>query len=357
MVDRDRPARVRARDRRRDHHRPAEVSLAPTPARATVGALSDEAWADAHDHLIGFLREMLRIPSINPPDPPGPELGPPSGSRRSCARSAWRPRSSSRSPAAARWSPASAATAPAATRCSSCPTSTSSPPRPRAGRRPVRRRRRRRLCLRAWRGRHEGDGRALGGGHAAARRAGPRRRPRPRHRPDPGPPPRHPVRLDRGRGERRLGGSRLDRRQPAGAAAAAAAFSEAGGVSADAGGRRFYPIQVAEKGHEVYRIHVKGTQGHGSLPRDDNAAVLAAEVVRRLATPGEPRITPVVRRLLDEVSARPGRGPATAPGRGDGRRSAPGRGSRSARCATRSTRGSCARSSATRSARTSSTPG
>jgi acetylornithine deacetylase/succinyl-diaminopimelate desuccinylase-like protein len=79
--------------------------------------------------------------------------------------------------------------------------------------------------------------------------------------------------------------------------------NEAGGVSADILGRRFYPIQVAEKGHEVFRVHVKGTWGHGSMPRDDNAVVLAAEAVRRLAAPGEPRLTPVMRSLLDEVGA------------------------------------------------------
>jgi acetylornithine deacetylase/succinyl-diaminopimelate desuccinylase-like protein len=84
---------------------------------------------------------------------------------------------------------------------------------------------------------------------------------------------------------------------------AAGAVNEAGAVSADIGGHRFYPIQVAEKGHEVYRIHVHGTWGHGSMPREDNAAVLASEAVTRLATPGEPRITPVMRRLLDEVRA------------------------------------------------------
>ena len=84
---------------------------------------------------------------------------------------------------------------------------------------------------------------------------------------------------------------------------AAGGVNEAGGVSAEIGGRRFYPIQVAEKGHEVFRIRVRGAWGHGSMPRDDNALVLAAEAVRRLATPGEPRITPVMRRLLDEVAA------------------------------------------------------
>ena len=84
---------------------------------------------------------------------------------------------------------------------------------------------------------------------------------------------------------------------------AVAALNEAGGVSAEVAGRRFYPIQVAEKGFEVYRITVRGTWGHGSMPREDNAAVMAAEAVTRLARPGEPRVTGAVRRLLDEVAA------------------------------------------------------
>ena len=82
---------------------------------------------------------------------------------------------------------------------------------------------------------------------------------------------------------------------------AGGALNETGGVSMELAGRRFYPIQVAEKGFEVFRIHVKGTWGHGSMPREDNAAVLASEVVRRMAVPGEPRLTEVMRRFLDEV--------------------------------------------------------
>ncbi len=84
---------------------------------------------------------------------------------------------------------------------------------------------------------------------------------------------------------------------------AAGALNEAGGVSVELAGRRFYPIQVAEKGYEVFRIHVHGTWGHGSMPREDNAAVMAAEAVRRLAAPGEPRLTPVMRQFLDGVRA------------------------------------------------------
>jgi acetylornithine deacetylase/succinyl-diaminopimelate desuccinylase-like protein len=48
-------------------------SASPAAPRPSAG-LPAETWADAHDHLVGFLRDILRIPSINPPDPPGPEL-------------------------------------------------------------------------------------------------------------------------------------------------------------------------------------------------------------------------------------------------------------------------------------------
>ena len=85
---------------------------------------------------------------------------------------------------------------------------------------------------------------------------------------------------------------------------AAGALNEAGGVSMELAGRRFYPIQVAEKGFIRYRITVSGTWGHGSMPREDNAAVRAAEVVRRLAPLEAPRLTPVMERLFATASER-----------------------------------------------------
>ena len=84
---------------------------------------------------------------------------------------------------------------------------------------------------------------------------------------------------------------------------AAGALNEAGGVSVELAGRRFYPIGVAEKGFEVFRITVHGTWGHGSMPRDDNALVMAAEAVRRLAAPGEARVTDPIREFLDGIAA------------------------------------------------------
>ncbi len=84
---------------------------------------------------------------------------------------------------------------------------------------------------------------------------------------------------------------------------AAGAVNECGGVSVTIGGRRLYPIQVAEKGYAAYRIHVRGTWGHGSMPREDNAALLAARVVERVAVPGPMRVTPVMTRFLEAAAA------------------------------------------------------
>jgi acetylornithine deacetylase/succinyl-diaminopimelate desuccinylase-like protein len=84
---------------------------------------------------------------------------------------------------------------------------------------------------------------------------------------------------------------------------AAAAINEAGGVALDVGGRRLYPIQVAEKGTTTYRLTFHGTWGHGSMPRPDNALVLAAEAVVRLTEPWPVRLTDVTRRFLDGAIA------------------------------------------------------
>jgi acetylornithine deacetylase/succinyl-diaminopimelate desuccinylase-like protein len=79
---------------------------------------------------------------------------------------------------------------------------------------------------------------------------------------------------------------------------AAAALNEAGGISTTYAGVRFYPIQVAEKGFAVYKIHVRGRWGHGSVPTPDNAAVLAAQVVARLSEPGPTRLTEAIEAAL-----------------------------------------------------------
>ena len=83
---------------------------------------------------------------------------------------------------------------------------------------------------------------------------------------------------------------------------AAAAINESGAVATTFRGRRFYPIGVAEKGYAVYRLTVRGTWGHGSMPRDDNAVIRAATAITRLAVPGNPRPSDVMRTFLTGVA-------------------------------------------------------
>jgi acetylornithine deacetylase/succinyl-diaminopimelate desuccinylase-like protein len=90
---------------------------------------------------------------------------------------------------------------------------------------------------------------------------------------------------------------------------AAAAINEAGAVAVHVGERRLYPIQVAEKGTTVYRLTFRGAWGHGSMPRPDNAVLLAAEAVARLSAPEPARLTPVTRAFLEGARGATG-GPA-----------------------------------------------
>ena len=84
-------------------------------------------------------------------------------------------------------------------------------------------------------------------------------------------------------------------------APAAAALNEVGGYSITLGEQRYYTIQVAEKGIIWTRLRAEGTPGHGSMPRPDNAAVRLAAAVARLADPRPARLIPVVAAFLDGV--------------------------------------------------------
>jgi acetylornithine deacetylase/succinyl-diaminopimelate desuccinylase-like protein len=77
---------------------------------------------------------------------------------------------------------------------------------------------------------------------------------------------------------------------------AVAALNEVGGYSVTVGGRRAYAVQVAEKGIVWTRVRATGTPSHGSMPAPDNAAIKLAEAVTRLAADPRPaRVIPVVR--------------------------------------------------------------
>ncbi len=84
---------------------------------------------------------------------------------------------------------------------------------------------------------------------------------------------------------------------------AAAAINEAGGVSVWLGDRRLYPIRVGEKGYAVFRLTIGGPAGHASMPRADSAVLRAAEAITRLGAPGPFRMTPVMEAFFDGAAA------------------------------------------------------
>ncbi len=83
---------------------------------------------------------------------------------------------------------------------------------------------------------------------------------------------------------------------------AAAALNEVGGYSMTVGGRRAYAIQVAEKGIIWTRMRATGTPSHGSMPSPDNAAIKLADAASRLAAARQPaRPTAVVRGFFEGI--------------------------------------------------------
>ena len=101
---------------------------------------------------------------------------------------------------------------------------------------------------------------------------------------------------------------------------ASAAINEVGGYSITLGGRRYYTIQVAEKGIIWTRLRSTGTPGHGSMPHPDNAAIKLAAAVTALADDQArrpARVIPVVAEFLralglGEVAERAANDPAGA---------------------------------------------
>ena len=84
---------------------------------------------------------------------------------------------------------------------------------------------------------------------------------------------------------------------------AAAAINEVGGYSITIGDRRFYAVQVAEKGIVWTRIRTTGTPGHGSMPHDDNAAIKLAAAVTALAADQAQRPARVIPVVADFLGA------------------------------------------------------
>ena len=87
-------------------------------------------------------------------------------------------------------------------------------------------------------------------------------------------------------------------------------LNETGGFTLHLGERRFYPIQVAEKGFVTVKMTVSGSPGHGSMPRADTAIAWIADLIGRLTRTQMPRrVTPLMRRVLADLGIAPDKAP------------------------------------------------
>jgi acetylornithine deacetylase/succinyl-diaminopimelate desuccinylase-like protein len=83
---------------------------------------------------------------------------------------------------------------------------------------------------------------------------------------------------------------------------AAYVLNEIGGFTVHLGNRRFYPIQVAEKGCVTVKMKVTAKPGHGSTPRPDTAIAKISELITRIVTtPMRKNVSPLMRRTLEEM--------------------------------------------------------
>ncbi len=80
------------------------------------------------------------------------------------------------------------------------------------------------------------------------------------------------------------------------------AIGEFGGFTFHLGGRRFYPIMVAEKQVCRLRVTARGTSGHGSLFQQDNPMGIMGKFLQMVQTRDLPtHITPVTRMMFQAI--------------------------------------------------------
>ena len=81
------------------------------------------------------------------------------------------------------------------------------------------------------------------------------------------------------------------------------AIGEGGGFNLFLGGKRFFTVQVAEKGYCWVTGRVRGEPGHGSMPREDSAIIKMSEGLARLGKRGlPPHPTRVVKKFLQALA-------------------------------------------------------
>jgi acetylornithine deacetylase/succinyl-diaminopimelate desuccinylase-like protein len=90
------------------------------------------------------------------------------------------------------------------------------------------------------------------------------------------------------------------------------ALSEFGGFATEIFGRRFYPIQVAEKQICWLKATIHGRGGHGAMINRGGTMARLAQLLRALDEKRMPiHVTPVAREMFEQIAAalpRPGRG-------------------------------------------------
>jgi acetylornithine deacetylase/succinyl-diaminopimelate desuccinylase-like protein len=80
-------------------------------------------------------------------------------------------------------------------------------------------------------------------------------------------------------------------------------LNEVGGHTFYVGGRRFYPIQVSEKGVCWFEVTAEGEAGHGSMPHPGNPVLRIAKAITALGEAKLPiHVTPVVERFLRTIA-------------------------------------------------------
>ncbi len=76
-------------------------------------------------------------------------------------------------------------------------------------------------------------------------------------------------------------------------------LTEGGGMPLQIGTKTFYTIESVEKGLWWFKVRVKGSSGHGSLPHADNALAKAAYIINRVSAHKFPKkIAPAVREFI-----------------------------------------------------------
>lgn len=83
------------------------------------------------------------------------------------------------------------------------------------------------------------------------------------------------------------------------------AIGEIGGFTMRIGGKKFYPIMVAEKQRCVIKATIRGQGGHGSLPARDGAMAGLGALLCKLNKKRLPvHVTPPVKLMLDALSSK-----------------------------------------------------